>query len=63
MAATSPPSAAFTASKARAMELLAPDLDRSHAGGIDPPILTLCELINARTATSKSVVACGFHSF
>ena len=30
------------------MDLLAPDLDRSHAGGIDAPILSLCELINAR---------------
>ena len=39
---------AFAAAKARAMELLAPELDRSHAGGIDPPILALCELINAR---------------
>jgi tRNA wybutosine-synthesizing protein 3 len=41
-------SEAFAAAKARAMELLAPDLDRSHAGGIDPPILALCELINER---------------
>jgi tRNA(Phe) wybutosine-synthesizing methylase Tyw3 len=39
---------AFAAAKARAMDLLAPDLDRSHAGGIDAPILSLCELINAR---------------
>lgn len=47
-AAATMATAAFAAAKARAMELLAPELDRSHAGGIDPPILALCELINAR---------------
>ena len=37
---------AWQLSKARALEFLAPELDRSRAGGIDPPIQALCALIN-----------------
>eukprot|EP01045_Picozoa_sp_COSAG04_P025675 COSAG04_NODE_3414_length_2833_cov_1.516825_1_plen_46_part_10 len=37
---------AWELSKSRALEFLAPELDRSRAGGIDPPIQALCALIN-----------------
>ena len=34
--------------KAGAMAALAPELDRSRAGGIDKPIAPLCDFINAQ---------------